>query len=333
MNRIKSLKYALPVAVLLAATALSLTAARADYEEWWQSDDGSVSLWHDDATGKTVVLIEHDGKYGVYDQQAVIDAVFDKIDGSNPNPDDPNNGKGTSKPDVAELIKHMHDVKWTVKVNPEDSPLGGVIDGNGGGKAPHWNPGDEDGGKGPSSPPDNKPHGGMSDQQKAAIQKALNEAAREAALGGQNMFDGSEGGNESWGGLNVHGKNSSSNNGKPDGDKGDSTVYGDDYKDNNVPKGEDLGPKPELVNPSPELKGHGHAKKHIGSIKLNHGKTGGKDTGKAGKSGKPNGNTAVLSPSLLEGGNGFSSNGPAGTGGGPGHSGGAIQGPTTRAHR
>jgi hypothetical protein len=332
MNRFKSLKYALPVAVLLATTALSLTAARADYTEWWQSDDGSVSLWHDDATGKTVVLIEHDGKYGVYDQQAVIDAVFDKIDASNPDPNDPNNGKGTSKPDFADLIKHMHDVKWTVKVDPEDSPLAGEINGNGGGKVPHWNPGDDDGGNGPSNPPDNKPHGGLTAHQKAAIQNALNAAAREAALGGQNMFGG-EGGNESWGGFKPHGKNSSSNNGKHQGDKGDGTVYGDDYK-SNVPEGEDLGPKPELVNPSPELKGRGHAKKHIGSIKLNHSKSSGKDSGKTGKSGKSDGNTAVLSPGLLEGGNGgFSYNGPAGTGVGLGHGGGAVQGPTTRAHR
>ena len=240
MIRFKSLKYALPVAVFLATTALSMTAAKADYDIWWQSNDGSVSLWHDDSTGKFAVLIEHDGKYEIYFNQAVIDAVFDKIDNSNPNPDDPNNGKGTDKPDIEAMIKNAKGGSWSVKVNPEDAPLGGVITNNGGGKGPHWNPGDDDS-KSPGSPPNSKPNGGMTAQQKAAMQKALNDAARQAALGGQGMYDGSEGGNENAPGINMNG--GSQNAGKGSGGQGDDSkgrVNGDDYKDNYVPKGEKL---------------------------------------------------------------------------------------------
>ncbi len=321
MIRFKSLKYALPVAVLLATTALSMTAAKADYDIWWQSDDGSVSLWHDDSTGKSAVLIEHDGKYEIYFNQAVIDAVFDKIDNSNPNPDDPNNGKGTDKPDIEAMIKNAKGGSWSVKVNPEDSPLGGVITNNGGGKGPHWNPGDDDS-KGPGSPPNSKPNGGLSPQQKAAIQKELNEAARQAALGEQGMYDGSEGGSENAPGINMHdGIKQNNNNGNGDG-KGKST--GDDYKDPYVPKGEALGAKPELVNPSPELKGHATAKKRLGAVKFeNKGKNSGKDANSDAHQ-----TLNVTSPGLLGGGNSFSNNGPAATGVAGGTTHGGV---TTRA--
>lgn len=248
---------------------------------------------------------------------------MDKIDNSNPNPDDPNNGKGTSKPDIEALIKNAKGASWTVKVNPEDSPMGGVITDNGGGKAPHWNPGEDDSGKGPSNPPDSKgPKGSLTPEQIANIQKQLNAAARQAALGEQGMFDGSEGGSENAPGINLHnGIKQDQNNGKGNGDEdGDGK---NDYIDKYLPKGEALGPQPEVVNPSPELKCHTAAKKHLGTITLKN-KTSGKGTG--GKT-DTHQMSNVLSPGLLEGGNSFSYNGPTGAGSAIGavHSGPALR--------
>lgn len=323
MIRFKSLKYALPVAVLLATTALSMTVAKADWQPAFQNEDGSATLWYDDSTGKMAVTIEKDGKFAVYFDQAVINAMLDKDKGSDPDPNDPNNGKGTDKPDVEAMIKNAKGGSWSVKVNPEDSPLGGVITNNGGGKAPHWNPGDDDN-KSPGSPPNSKPNGGMSAQQKAAMQKALNDAARQAALGGQGMYDGSEGGNENAPGINMNG--GSQNAGKGSGGQGDDSkggVNADDYKDNYVPKGESLGPKPELVNPTPDLKGHtATTKKRVSTVKLKDASSG-KGSGKGDNTQTSN----VTSPGLLEGGNGFSFNGPAGAG----SVGGGAHGGATRA--
>ena len=62
-------------------------------------------------------MIEKDGKYGVYFEQGVIDAVFDKIGSSNPNPD--TDGAGTFKPDFEELLKDLKGAKWEVRVDPE----------------------------------------------------------------------------------------------------------------------------------------------------------------------------------------------------------------------
>jgi hypothetical protein len=317
MLRFKYLKFALPVVALLATTALTSTSARAEWQPVYQTGDGSATLWYDADNSKYAVVIEKDDKYGVYFEKGVIDAMFDKWDSSNPNPDDATNGKGTEKPDVEAALKKAHGVTWNVKVNPENSPLGGVINGNGGGKVPHWNPGGDDNGSGPGSPPDSKPHGGLTDKQKADIAHMLDKAAHQTVVGKQGMFDGSEGGTESWTGINKHGGvKTGKNDGKGQGDRGDSSTTGEDYRDPNVPKGEDLGVKPELVNPSPEIKGRGAAKNKLGVVKLRVKDAGnaGNKSGEAPKTSKEQKAADVMSPGLLEGGGGFAFNGPAAAG-------------------
>src|SRR5688572_14820803 len=104
---VSKLRFALPVAALLASTAIFTTPAKA-WEQSWQSSDGSVSMWYQvgsDGQTKFAVVIEKDGKYGVYFEQGVIDAVFEKIGASNPNPD--TDGAGTFKPDFEELLKNL----------------------------------------------------------------------------------------------------------------------------------------------------------------------------------------------------------------------------------
>lgn len=270
MPRFKLLKHALPVVALLSTTALFSTSASAHWTAAWQSSDGSVTLYHDDyddAKHPFAVVYEKDGKFSVSFSPSVIDAILQKMEaGTNPSPDDPNNGKGTFKPDVESLIKSGRGAHWTVKVNPEDSPLGGVIDKNGGGKVPHWNPGDDDGKGAPSDPRNDAPGSAAIAKRDAAIDKAIQDAARQATNAGKGMFDGSEGGNEGPPVLNIHGSTGGgSNGGKNQGDRGDGTVTGDNYRDPNAPKGEALGPKPELVNPTPDLKILGQEKHKLGN--------------------------------------------------------------------
>jgi hypothetical protein len=69
---VSKLKFALPVVALLASTALFTTPAKA-WEQSWQSSDGSVSMWYQvgsDGQTKFAVVIEKDGKYGVYFERA-----------------------------------------------------------------------------------------------------------------------------------------------------------------------------------------------------------------------------------------------------------------------
>ena len=294
---------------------LTSTSAQAGWEEVGHNEDGSATLWYNDVNGRWVVTIEKDGKMGIYDQEGVIRAMLAKLGLSNPNPNDDNNGKGTDKPDIRELLKQLKDAKAVVVNTPIDSKLGGIIEQNGGGKAPHWNPGDDDN-KGPKDPPSSKDHkGGLTAEQKANLQKMLNEVARQAALGKAGMYDGSEGGSESAPELNKHAQKNGSND-----NKGDHENPNDPSNDKpNVPKGENLGPRPELVNPNPELRTGGKGKAHVAVKAKNRTltKTAKLDSGKSGKgkTGNSNGAANIMSPGLLEGGgNGFASSGPAATG-------------------
>jgi hypothetical protein len=318
MVSLKTVKYALGAAALMLSVALVSTPAHAEWTEWWKSSDGSVTLWHNDSDTSPVkfaVMVEKDGKFGVSFSENLVHAILEKIEGgSNPNPDDPNNGRGTERKDIASMIEHTKGVNWIVPVNPEDSPIGGAINGHGGGKIPHWNPGEDSGGGGNTSNPQNsRPNDAINAKRDAAIEKALELAARDAAKGSQGMFDGSEGGTETWTGFNTHGPKKNQNDGKNQGDRGDSSSTGDDYRPD-IPKGEDLGPKPEVVNPA--FKGGrgsgkvkvGHAGKlNVETVKKNEG-TGGKASGGT--------TSSLMSPGLLEGGGGFAFNGPAAAAGG-----------------
>jgi hypothetical protein len=315
MNRIKSaLKYALPLAAVLMMSSFSLGSAQAYWEAMGSNEDGSATLYYNESTGVFAVVIEKNGKFGVYFEKGVVMAMLEKMGISNPDPNDPNNGQGTTKPDVADLLKHAHGVTWEVKADPEGTPLGGAINGNGGGKVPHWNPGGDDNGSGPGPHHDNTkgPQGTWDAKDKANIQGMLNEIARQVANAKGGMFDGSEGGTEGPPGLNKHGGTPKNyNNGQGHGDEdGDGK---NDYYDPNLPDGEDLGPKPELVNPSPENKGGARnagtpKTKNHGTVKVLKTKTDAKTETKTAKG------SDVMSPGLLEGSGGFSTNGPAAAG-------------------
>ncbi len=338
MFRFKSaLKFAAPLALLLATTALSLTSTsvRADYyddhgwHDYGSNEDGSATLWYNSDTGQWAVTIGAN----VYIDDAVCAAMVEKLGygHSNPNPDDPNNGKGTEKPSADAIKKFLADAAAVLHNSPINSKVGGIIEQNGGGKAPHWNPGDGDD-KGPGDLPSSKDKKDAAAELKAKIQAQLEKAAKQAALGKQGMFD--EGAGESWGGFNVHSKKNdpSASNGDPD--NGD---HSPDKPD--VPKGEDLGQKPELVNPNPEMMpgaggkigGKGKSRNTV-SVEDPNLKNGGKGklngfvavkkvaTDKSGKSDsswtddvKPAKRT-VMSPSLLDGATGLGSSGPSGIG-------------------
>jgi hypothetical protein len=327
VTRFKSaFKFALPLAVLLATSALSLTSTsvRAEWTDVGQNEDGSATLYYNDSTGSWAVVIEKDGRYGVYIDDAVAAAMLEKLGygHSNPNPDDPNNGKGTEKPSAEAIKKMIKDAAAVVHNTPIGSKLGGIIEQHGGGKAPHWNPSDDDN-KGPSNPPSSKDRIDMSAELKARIQKALDLAAKQAATGKQGMFDGSEGGTESWVGLNMHGKNNDPNDGDNSPDKPD------------IPKGEDLGPKPELVNPNPELKGPATVKVKTAKLgtatakKQNLGASDTKNKGEGKAADKAAGKTVdktagvLKSPGLLDMGGGFAAGAPAASGMGAMPAGGA----------
>ena len=177
MNRIKSaLKYALPLAAVLMMSSFSLGSAQAAWEAMGTNEDGSATLYYNESTGVFAVVIEKNGKFGVYFEKGVIMAMLEKMGMSNPDPNDPNNGLGTTKPDVADLLKHAHGVTWEVKADPESTPLGGAINGHGGGKVPHWNPGGDNDGSGSGPHHDNTkgPQGTWDAKDKANIQGMLN---------------------------------------------------------------------------------------------------------------------------------------------------------------
>src|SRR5436190_704410 len=157
MTRFRStFRFALPLAVLLTTTALTLTPANADWEQGWQSSNGEVQLWYwEDDNGsatKWVVYIEHDGWFGVYHSPEVVNwVILYKKGSSDPQPDPDSNAK-IDKPDLKELMKLAKDAIAIEKKIPEQSPLAGIIEKDGGGYVPHWNPSDDDH-HGPKDPP------------------------------------------------------------------------------------------------------------------------------------------------------------------------------------
>jgi hypothetical protein len=313
---VSKLKFALPIVALLAGTAIVSAPAKA-WEQGWQSSDGSVSLWYErgsDGQTKFAVIIEKNGKFGVYFEQGVIDAVFDKMGGSNPDPNDPNNGQGTFKPDVEELLKKAKGATVIVAREIWETPLGDYLERGGGGKGPKWNPGpDDDGEPGGSGGKPDKPEGPTA-KEVAAKLAALNAAIRgfENMKGG--MYDGSEGGTES---PPTVGKGPHSNHGQ--GNNGDD---GDDGPKKPVIDTNELGPKPELVNP-PYFKTPGKAKTAKTGIETKKPKvatigTKGKADGKGKTDGKSAGGSILMSPGLLGGGTGLGANGPSSAGMAPG---------------
>jgi hypothetical protein len=159
------------------------------------------------------------------------------------NPDPDGSSKGTSKPDVKELLKKAG-VKYDVHKNPENTPLGGILNGQGKGFNPRGNPGDDTShDKGPSAP-----HDGSADYKKTPKQLEQERAQMnmDARIRGNmkgGMYDGTEGGSESPTGPGNHDK------GKNNGGSDDSSYK--DHQNKNVGKTYDLGPRPDLINPNP----------------------------------------------------------------------------------
>jgi hypothetical protein len=211
---------------------------------------------------------------------------------SDPGPDD--SRKGTDKPDVVALLKKVKGVTFDIPQMPDQTPLGKFIDGGGAGFVPHWNPGDDDNGKGPGNTPTNNADKGPTAKQLAELANRVNVDARQ--LQG---IAGSMGEVEGLANENAPGVPANKNGGSKgrSGGSGDGSGNG---SDNNSGKNKylgtdlSLGPRPDLVNPP-------------------HSKT----TGKTGGA-----TSNVLAAGLLEGGSSFSSNGPSGfgsIGGGTGH--------------
>jgi hypothetical protein len=220
---------------MLGATAL-LTPAVADKLIFSDlEDDGSVTeLYQSDDGHIWAIFISADGKtYTVYDP-------------SNPNPDGDETGAGShsSKPDVVGMIK-SGDATYKVRLAPADSPelmshLRGVLDG--GGLGPHYNPGDDDNGRGPGSAPS---HGMEVKKTDAEIRQEIavaNEIAGELATLAGSMGDGSEGSGESPTGFNKSGSPGGTGDDQGNYTEGQNKTVGKTEKDL-------LGAKPELVNP------------------------------------------------------------------------------------
>jgi hypothetical protein len=149
MNRIKpSHAFALPLALLLGFATPSAPALAG-----WQQDgatytypNGEKTTWYQDTNDpdKYCIYWEHNG---------LVTLVFLDFGKSDPGPDDAS-GKGTEKPDIAELIKLDKSGKgYTVTLAPENTKLSKWITGGGFGFGPHGNPGDQDSGTGPGKTP------------------------------------------------------------------------------------------------------------------------------------------------------------------------------------
>jgi len=243
-----ALRYALPFALLLGMTTLSTTLVPTSAMAWELagSKDGWSLYYMVGSDGQThfAAVIEQNGHVLVSFNENVIDIAFSVTQGkSDPGPDQ-DTDKGIDKPDINALLKKVKGVTLQINQMPEKTPLGKWLDSEGGGFVPHWNPGDDDSGKGPGNPPQ-KNTGGLTAQQLKAYAKLMNLAAREL-----NDIGGSMGGygdvGDSTPGLPTN-KNNNGNNGRGKG--------GGNGSDNNNGKrkylGSDLslGPRPDLVNP------------------------------------------------------------------------------------
>jgi hypothetical protein len=294
MTRLRSaLRYALPLAALLAvttvATMVAPTVARADWEQlgsWSGSDSTTYTVYQDD-DGKFAVYVDKGSTANVYFSNDLAWFVMFKqgFKWSDPGPED--NGKGTDKPDVVSMLKKVKGFTINVPQMPEKTPLGKWLDSGGAGFVPHWNPGDDDG-KGPGRTPGNNVTGPTA-KQLAAAARIRNEDVRELNAIGGSMGDVGDLSGESAPGLpsdknsGSSGRGSGGNGNGSDNNSGKRKYLGTD---------ESLGPRPDLVNPP-------HKTAKIGS--------------RIAKTGNKGAKLSVLTPGLLDGGATFSGNGPSAT--------------------
>lgn len=196
-------------------------------------DDGSVFVFYTDGKGHYFCII--------YDPDGT--PHYANIDGeSNPSPDDPNNGKGSYKPDVEGLLKKVKDA-YRVGNNIEDTPLGGIINRHGQGFRPKGNPGDADGwDHGPGSAPDHSGDYKKTPKQmrEMLIAENIDARARFNIAGGMGGYGDS---GEEAPGIDNHGSSNTNNSDDADYRDGQNDNIGDTY---------DLGPRPDLINPNPD---------------------------------------------------------------------------------
>jgi hypothetical protein len=182
-------------------------------------------------------------KFDVIDKAGKIYTVMMKqVPKSNPDPDAATS-KGVEPVDVGGLIKKGL-ITYKVLISAENTQLARWIDREGGGIIPHYNPGDQDGGKGPSRAPKG-PDTGPTAKQKGDLLKNINFIAKSLNTIGTSMGMGEEGGSESWS-LDKSGSSKGRGNGSGKGDG--------NYKNAHIGGGEavTLGPRPDLVNPAPK---------------------------------------------------------------------------------
>ncbi len=233
-RRFRTIGLAVAAAALLAvgvAAAPSPVRAEDKLDEWIDPDNGDVIELYSDK-GKAMMVVHHD------------DGSIEVWHESNPNPDD--NGKGTSRPDVASLLKKAR-LAYKVHKNAEDTPLGAWTTQGGKGRGPHWNPGDDQGNHGPSGAPDHSGDYNKTAKEKAAELRARNAQAKRLNTIGGSMGSGEEGGGENAPGLGNHGKSN--------GGSGDDSASYKDGQNKTIGRTESLGPKPEVVNPPPKSTG------------------------------------------------------------------------------
>ena len=204
--------------------------------------EDKISEWIDDETGDVIELYSDKGKAMMVVTHS--DGSVEVWHESNPNPDD--NGKGTSKPDVAALLRLSH-LAYKVHKNAEDTPLGTWTTQGGKGRGPHWNPGDDQGNHGPGSAPDHSGDYNQTAKERAEQLRVANAHAKALNTIGGSMGSGEEGGGENAPGLGNHGS------GK--GGSGDGSGSYKDRQNKTIGKTESLGPHPEVVNPPPKSTG------------------------------------------------------------------------------
>lgn len=248
MKRIRSaFRFSMPVALLLGTAALAPTITAPAFAddgstEWkfvtqWKGSAGDdIVMYKDTETDRLLVEIWHDdGTYSV-----IIFGAQRQYGGSGDPGPDANNDKGIEVPKVAGMIAKGL-ITYTVKANPENTPLAKWIERDGGGIVTHWN-NDDDKGR-PGLPKVNNNEGGLTDKQKAEITRLVNYAAKTLGELGTSMGDGFD----ALGGESAPTFNKSGSSGRS---KGTGTGEGSKNTGVYVPRDIDsLGARPDLVNP------------------------------------------------------------------------------------
>ena len=249
MRRIKlAFYFSLPIALLLGTTALAPTIPTpASADDSTNAEPDGNTEWtyvserrnkNNDAT--VVTYQDNDTKWLLiekwYDDGSFTVALFKPA--GDPGPDSVSD-KGLQPPDVVDAIKKGL-ITYTVKANPEDTPLAKWIERDGGGFVTHWN-NDNDKGR-PGLPKVNNNEGGLTDKQKAEITRLVNYAAKTLGELGTSMGEG-----EALGGESAPTFNKSGSSGRS---KGTGTGEGSKNTGVYVPRDIDsLGARPDLVNP------------------------------------------------------------------------------------